>query len=152
MAESLVSLTSVKRKMSLNLETVGGRLTLLSFQRGMDLFGSRGKHYFKPELNPHFTRNYLRDAKMKSKIASRTDEPKRYSFTDYLKTFVPEAAKKPSDSKPQGVGKEIAKEALESFRASHVNKESHPKPRPKCRVFSCACHLTMRDRSRIIRA
>lgn len=58
MAESLVSLTSAKRKMSLDLETVGGPIDVAVITKGDGFLWIKRKHYFKPELNHHFFKNY----------------------------------------------------------------------------------------------
>ena len=60
MAEALVNLTSVKRKMSLELETVGGPVDVAVISKGDGFVWISRKHYFRPELNPHFIQNYYR--------------------------------------------------------------------------------------------
>lgn len=59
MAEALVSLTSVKRKMSLELETVGGPVDLAVISKGDGFVWIKRKHYFDPKLNPHFFPKYF---------------------------------------------------------------------------------------------
>jgi hypothetical protein len=59
MAEALVNLTSVKRKMSHDLETVGGPIDVAVISKGDGFIWMSRKHYFKPELNVHFTRTYF---------------------------------------------------------------------------------------------
>jgi hypothetical protein len=59
LAESLVSLTSVKRKMSLGLETVGGPIDVAIISKGDGFVWIRRKHYFDPKLNSAFLANYL---------------------------------------------------------------------------------------------
>jgi len=61
MAEALVSLTSLKRKMSRDLETVGGPIDVAVISKGDGFIWIKRKHYFKPEFNPNFARNYLRE-------------------------------------------------------------------------------------------
>jgi hypothetical protein len=61
MAESLVNLTSFKKKMSLQAETVGGPVDVLVISKGDGLVWIKRKHYFKQELNPHFIKNYWED-------------------------------------------------------------------------------------------
>jgi len=61
MAESLVSLTSLKRRFSMEAETVGGPTDVAVISKGDGLVWIKRKHYFKPELNPHFSANYLRE-------------------------------------------------------------------------------------------
>jgi hypothetical protein len=59
MAEALVSLTSSKRKMSLDIETVGGPVDVAVITKGDGLIWIRRKHYFESDLNPHFFANYF---------------------------------------------------------------------------------------------
>jgi hypothetical protein len=58
-AESLVSITSLKRKVSMEVETVGGPIDVAVISRGDGFVWIRRKHYFRPELNQHFTHNYF---------------------------------------------------------------------------------------------
>jgi hypothetical protein len=60
MAESLVNLTSFKRKMSLDAETVGGPIDVVIISKGDGFIWIKRKHYFKPELNHHFFTNYYK--------------------------------------------------------------------------------------------
>lgn len=60
MAESLVSLTSFKRKVTLD-ETVGGPIDVALISKGDGFIWIRRKHYFKPELNAQFFANYYRE-------------------------------------------------------------------------------------------
>lgn len=59
MAEALVSLTSIKRKISLDEETVGGPIDVALISKGDGFIWMKRKHYFKPELNQHFIKNYF---------------------------------------------------------------------------------------------
>ena len=61
MAEALVNLTSFKRRFSPDAETVGGPIDVAILSKGDGFIWVKRKHYFKPELNPHFSTNYLRD-------------------------------------------------------------------------------------------
>lgn len=61
MAESLVNLTSFKRKISLDAETVGGPIDVAVISKGDGFIWIKRKHYFKPELNPGFFANYFRE-------------------------------------------------------------------------------------------
>lgn len=63
MAESLVSLTSVKRKMSLEVETVGGPVDVAVVTKGDGFVWINRKHYFRANLNPHFVANYFERTK-----------------------------------------------------------------------------------------
>ena len=61
MAESLVSLTALKRRVSSQEETVGGPTDVALITKGDGLIWIKRKHYFAPELNPsYFTRTPYR--------------------------------------------------------------------------------------------
>ncbi len=62
MAESLVNLTSFKRKISMEAETVGGPIDVAVISKGDGFIWIKRKHYFKPELNPQFFANYYGEA------------------------------------------------------------------------------------------
>ncbi len=59
MAESLVNLTSFKRKISSDAETVGGPIDVAVISKGDGFIWIKRKHYFKPELNYNFFQNYF---------------------------------------------------------------------------------------------
>lgn len=63
MAEALVSLTSLKRKMSLEVETVGGPVDVAVISKGDGLVWISRKHYFRPELNLQYQRNHARETR-----------------------------------------------------------------------------------------
>ena len=63
MAESLVSLTSFKRKVTMETETVGGPIDVAVISKGDGFIWIKRKHYFKSELNPQFFANYYREVK-----------------------------------------------------------------------------------------
>ena len=65
MAESLVNLTSLKRKISLDAETVGGPIDVAVISKGDGFIWIKRKHYFKPELNQNFIVNYFKDIEKK---------------------------------------------------------------------------------------
>jgi hypothetical protein len=60
MAESLVNLTSFKRKVTEEAETVGGPIDVAVISKGDGLVWVKRKHYFPPELNQQFFANYYR--------------------------------------------------------------------------------------------
>ena len=61
LAEALVSLTSLKRRVSLSQETVGGPIDVAIISKGDGLIWIKRKHYFEPRLNPsYFERQSLR--------------------------------------------------------------------------------------------
>ncbi|OME55106.1 hypothetical protein [Paenibacillus odorifer] len=59
MAEALVNLTSIKRKMSFQTETVGGPIDVAVISKGDGFIWIKRKHYFKPELNHTYFTNYM---------------------------------------------------------------------------------------------
>lgn len=63
MAETLVNLTAFKRKISREVETVGGPIDVAVISKGDGFIWVKRKHYFKPELNRHFFSNYFREVK-----------------------------------------------------------------------------------------
>jgi hypothetical protein len=54
MAETLVNLTSFKRRMSKDLETVGGPIDVAVISKGDGFVWIKRKHYFDTELNPRY--------------------------------------------------------------------------------------------------
>lgn len=54
MAEALVNLTSFRRRVSTDAETVGGPIDVAVISKGDGFVWIKRKHYFKPELNPGF--------------------------------------------------------------------------------------------------
>lgn len=60
LAEAFVNLTSLKRRVSMDLETVGGPVDVAVISKGDGFVWIQRKHYFKSELNHQFFRNYFR--------------------------------------------------------------------------------------------
>lgn len=60
LAESLVNLTSLRRRVSLDDETVGGPIDVAVISRGDGLVWIKRKHYFPADLNHQFFKNYNR--------------------------------------------------------------------------------------------
>lgn len=60
MAESLVSLTSIKRKVSDEQETVAGPIDVAVITKGDGFIWLKRKHYFSPDLNHHHRDLYFR--------------------------------------------------------------------------------------------
>lgn len=59
MAESMVNITSLKRKYSFDEdETVGGTIDVAIISKGDGFVWIKRKHYFDPELNHHFFKKY----------------------------------------------------------------------------------------------
>ena len=54
MAEALVNLTALKRRVSLDAETVGGPIDVAVITKGDGLIWIKRKHYFDPALNPSY--------------------------------------------------------------------------------------------------
>jgi len=61
MAESLVNLTSFKRKVTPESETVGGPIDVAVISKGDGFIWIKRKHYFKKEPNPQFFANYYKE-------------------------------------------------------------------------------------------
>jgi hypothetical protein len=61
MAESLVNLTSFKRKVTMERETVGGPIDVAVISKGDGFIWIKRKHYFNAELNPQFFANYYKE-------------------------------------------------------------------------------------------
>lgn len=59
-AEALVNITSLKRRVTSDKETVGGPVDVAVISKGDGLIWTQRKHYFDEKLNPHFMRNYFR--------------------------------------------------------------------------------------------
>lgn len=57
-AARLVSLNWFQKRMSLTNETVGGPVDVAVISKGDGFVWIDRKHYFRPELNPHFFNNY----------------------------------------------------------------------------------------------
>lgn len=60
MAESLVNLTSFKRRITAEAETVGGPIDVAVISKGDGFVWIKRKHYFQKDLNPAFFANYYR--------------------------------------------------------------------------------------------
>ena len=60
MAESLIYLTYLKRRISSDEESVGGPIDVAIISKGDGFIWKKRKHYFKPELNKHFFDNYFK--------------------------------------------------------------------------------------------
>ena len=61
LAESLVSLSSLKHRMSMDKETVGGPIDVAVISKGDGFIWIKRKHYFDRDRNPHFFDNYFFD-------------------------------------------------------------------------------------------
>jgi hypothetical protein len=62
-AEALVNLTSFKRHVTKQAETVGGPIDVAVISRSDGLVWIKRKHYFSTELNRHFLANYYNDVR-----------------------------------------------------------------------------------------
>lgn len=56
MAENLINLTSLSRKMSMDTETVGGPVDVAVISKGDGFIWTKRKHYFSRELNPNYSK------------------------------------------------------------------------------------------------
>ena len=59
MAESLIYWTYLKRRITFAEESVGGPVDVAIISKCDGFIWKKRKHYFKPELNPHFMAHYL---------------------------------------------------------------------------------------------
>ena len=59
MAESLIYLTYLKRRISSSEESVGGPIDVAILSKGDGFIWKKRKHYFSQELNKHFMANYF---------------------------------------------------------------------------------------------
>lgn len=59
LAESLVSLTSLQRKVSREIETVGGAIDVAVISKGDGFVWVKRKHYFNPDRNLRFVNGYF---------------------------------------------------------------------------------------------
>lgn len=60
MAETLVNITLFRRHVTPSAETVGGAIDVAVITKGDGFVWIERKHYFRPELNHHFFKNYFR--------------------------------------------------------------------------------------------
>lgn len=60
MAESLIYLTYLKRRITFAEESVGGPVDVAVISKGDGFVWMKRKHYFRPELNQHFFDNYFK--------------------------------------------------------------------------------------------
>jgi len=60
LAESLVSLTSLKRRVTLEVESVSGPIDVAVISKGDGFVWIKRKHYFDPSLNPRFIASLYR--------------------------------------------------------------------------------------------
>lgn len=58
-AESLIRLTSLKRRISMDQDTVGGPIDVMVISKGDGIIWMKRKHYFDPNLNHQFFDNYF---------------------------------------------------------------------------------------------
>lgn len=63
MAESLIYLTYLKRRISSDEESVGGPIDVAIISKGDGFIWKKRKHYFDPEYNIHFFENYFKKKK-----------------------------------------------------------------------------------------
>ena len=61
MAETLINLTSFKRKVSTGLETVGGPIDVAVISKGDGFVWIKRKNYFDKKLNPRYLASYYRN-------------------------------------------------------------------------------------------
>jgi len=72
LAESMVNLTTLRRKVSLGAETVGGPIDVALISKAEGLIWVKRKHYFDPALNHQFFANYYRQGSHEEKNSNST--------------------------------------------------------------------------------
>jgi hypothetical protein len=60
MAESLIYLTYLKRRISSDEESVGGPVDVALISKGDGFIWIKRKHYFEQKYNPQFIKNYYK--------------------------------------------------------------------------------------------
>lgn len=73
MAETLINLTSFKRRVSMQDETVDGPIDVAIISKGDGFIWIKRKHYFDRELNQHFFANYYEETDNGTETTERTD-------------------------------------------------------------------------------
>ena len=63
LAENLIYVTSMKRHITPNLESVGGPVDVAVVSKGDGFIWMKRKHYFDPQLNSCFFENYFENNK-----------------------------------------------------------------------------------------
>ena len=66
MAESLIYLTYLKRRISSSEESVGGPIDVAIISKGDGFIWKKRKHYFEESLNKHFMANYFNNSSFAS--------------------------------------------------------------------------------------
>ncbi|AZN71977.1 hypothetical protein D5400_12455 [Georhizobium profundi] len=74
MAESLVSLTSLQRRVSRDIETVGGAIDVAVISKGDGFVWIKRKHYFNPDRNLRFVSGYFSEYGATSKMDGGSDD------------------------------------------------------------------------------
>lgn len=70
MAEALVNLTSIKRRVSRGMETVGGPIDVAVISQSEGFVWIKRKHYFSADLNPRYMRRVERELLETQNVAS----------------------------------------------------------------------------------
>ena len=59
MAETFVNLTSFKRRVTQDTESVGGPVDVAIITKGDGFVWMKRKHYFDAKLNPHYFKHHI---------------------------------------------------------------------------------------------
>jgi hypothetical protein len=87
MAESLVAITALKRRVTLGAETVGGPIDVAVISKGDGFIWIKRKHYFDMSYNESFTLKYL----PRSQEGVSDVKPKVYSSSKRVRRKQPHA-------------------------------------------------------------
>jgi len=71
MAESLVSLTSLKKSVTIEAPTVAGPIDVAIISKGDGFIWIKRKYYFKAELNPRFFEKYKKEVKSDKRVQKK---------------------------------------------------------------------------------
>lgn len=102
MAESLVELTSIKRRVSRGFETAGGPIDVAVISRSDGLVWIKRKHYFPAELNPRYFER-IRAATLKG-VARDGDDKLSPQIGDGAGGSTARRGRKKGSSPPKGGG------------------------------------------------
>ncbi len=82
MAESLINLTSFKRRVSMEAETVGGPIDVAVISKGDGFIWIKRKHYFESDLNPQFLANYFKGGQTNGRKSNETKDTQGVSINE----------------------------------------------------------------------
>lgn len=124
MAEALVNLTSLKRRVTSEDETVGGPVAVAVISKGDGLIWIKRKHYFAPELNHRFLTE-IRVCHQENRgqgVNRRLDEELRQAIVE--KNRPPHRTVYTPGEDPEEFGRRAARDLFEV----HKERSRHQRP------------------------